>query len=100
MTPLPFLRSTPEAEGIPSQAVLDFVHGLDALHHLHGFMLFRHGKLVAEGSWRPYRPDIPHALFSLSKSFVSCAIGFALTEGLRKLTDKVASFFPEVPPEQ
>ena len=97
-----FPRSTPEAEGIPSQAILDFVRAVEQHEHpldaLQGFILIRHGKVVAEGWWEPYGPDIPHTFFSLSKSFTSTAIGLAVADGLLTVEDPVLSFFPEESP--
>jgi CubicO group peptidase (beta-lactamase class C family) len=40
----------------------------------------------------------PHILHSLSKSFTSTAIGFAVSEGLLTVEDPVLSFFPEDAP--
>ncbi|MEV6930733.1 serine hydrolase domain-containing protein [Dactylosporangium sp. NPDC051485] len=60
---------------------------------LHGMVLLRGGETVAEGYWRPYRKDAPHLLFSLSKSFTSTAVGFAVAEGLLGLDDPVAGYF-------
>ena len=60
-------------------AFLDLVD--EKVHDLHSFMLLRHGRVVAEGWWSPYAPEIPHMLFSLSKSFVSSAVGLAVAEG-------------------
>lgn len=62
---------------------------------LHGFMLLRHGSVAAEGWWAPYRRDFNHQLYSLSKSFTSTALGFAVGEGLLSLDDRVVGFFPE-----
>jgi hypothetical protein len=61
-------------------------------------MVVRHGHVIAEGHWAPYRTGVPHMLFSLSKSFASTAAGFAVTEGLLTVDDKVVSFFPELLP--
>ncbi len=92
-------RSTPEAQGIPSSAILAFVEAaernVDALHSL---MVLRHGHVVAEGWWGPYRREDPHMLFSLSKSFASTGIGLAIAEGKVRLDDTVLSFFPEDAP--
>ncbi len=60
---------------------------------IHSFMLVRHGKVVAEAWWSPEASDKPHVLWSLSKSFTSTAIGFAVSEGKLSLDDKVLSFF-------
>lgn len=92
-------KSTPEAQGIPSGAIMDFVteaeRTIDALHSL---MLLRHGQVVAEGWWEPYEPADPHVLFSLSKSFTSTAVGLAAAEGKLRLDAPVISFFPEEKP--
>jgi CubicO group peptidase (beta-lactamase class C family) len=65
---------------------------------LHSFMLVRHGAVVAEGWWSPYRAADPHVLFSLSKSFTSTAIGLLVTEGRLSVDDAVLSFFPDEAP--
>jgi CubicO group peptidase (beta-lactamase class C family) len=62
---------------------------------LHSLMLVRHGHVVAEGWWAPYRADRVHLLYSLSKSFTSTAIGMAQAEGLLSIDDPVVSFFPD-----
>lgn len=61
-------------------------------------MLVRHGSVIAEGWWAPYAAQLPHMLFSLSKSFTSTAIGMAVDEGLLTVDDLVLSFFPEEAP--
>lgn len=93
------LTSTPEAQGIPSSAVLAFVDAIEQRAiELHSFMLLRHGNIVAQGAWAPYRLDVPHMLFSLSKSFTSTAVGLAIAEGRLSLDDTVLSFFPDDAP--
>ncbi|MBK7627668.1 MAG: serine hydrolase [Bacteroidales bacterium] len=93
-------RSTPEAEGVSSEAILRFVNAADTeANEIHSFMLLRHGKVIAEGWWDPYRPDLKHTMYSLSKSFTSTAIGFAVSEKLLTVNDKVLSFFPEDVPD-
>lgn len=93
--------STPEAEGISSKAILNFIEAAEEQqpNALHSFILARHGKIVAQGWWNPYNPESPHLLYSLSKSFTSTAIGMAVTEGLLSLDDPVISFFPEKAPK-
>jgi CubicO group peptidase (beta-lactamase class C family) len=92
-------RSTPEAQGVPSAAVLSFVEAaekeIDALHSL---MLVRHGHVVAEGYWKPYDGATRHVMFSLSKSFASTGVGLAIAEGKLSLDATVLSFFPEEAP--
>lgn len=87
-------RSTPEAEGVPSAAVLAFIEAAQSRHEMHSFMLARHGRVVAEGWWEPYGSAFNHTLYSLSKSFTSTAVGLAVSEGRLTVNDKVVSFFP------
>src|ERR1017187_3310521 len=91
--PLP--RSTPEAEGISSQAIVEFVEAADKnVNTFDSFMILRHGKVIAEGWWKPNSAEIPHILNSVSKSFTSTAIGLAIHEHKLKLDDPVLKFFP------
>jgi CubicO group peptidase (beta-lactamase class C family) len=91
---VPLPRSTPEAQGISSLAVREFVEAADKIDTLHSFMIVRHGHVIAEGWWRPEAADRPHALHSVSKSFTSTAVGMAIAEGKLKLDDPVLKFFP------
>ena len=56
-------HSTPEREGIPSSALTDFYRFASTIEHLHGLTIFRHGRIVAEGIWRPYQREVPQQLF-------------------------------------
>ncbi len=94
-------RSTPEAQGVSSAAVLAFVEAADKnIDSLHGFLLLRHGHVVAEGYWSPYNAESPHALYSLSKSFTSTAVGLAIADGKLSLDDEVLKFFPDDAPSE
>jgi CubicO group peptidase (beta-lactamase class C family) len=93
-------RSTPEAEGVSSQGILDFLDAAeDSDTEFHSFMLVRHGKVIAEGWWDPYRSDLRHTLYSTSKSFTSTAAGLAVGEERINLDDHVISFFPDELPD-
>src|ERR1043165_2536460 len=94
-------RSSPERQGIASADVLAFADAADKeVDTMNSFVLVRHGQVVAEGWWAPYDRDTPHMLYSLSKSFTSTAVGFAIAEGKLNLDDEVLKFFPdEAPPE-
>jgi CubicO group peptidase (beta-lactamase class C family) len=92
-TPLP--RSTPEAQGVSSKAISEFVEAADhKINTMHSFMLVRHGQVIAEAWWKPEAADKPHVLWSLSKSFNSTAVGLAIEEGKLSLDDHVLKFFP------
>jgi CubicO group peptidase (beta-lactamase class C family) len=96
-SPLP--RSSPEAQGVSSSAVLAFVQAADRdIDAMNSFMLVRHGHVVAEGWWSPYHAEASHSLYSLSKSFTSTAVGLAIEEGKLSIDDEVLKFFPEDAP--
>ena len=96
-TPLP--RSSPEAQGVSSAALLAFVEAADtSIESMNSLMVLRHGHVVAEGWWTPYSAEAPHSLYSLSKSFTSTAVGLAIAEGKLSLDDEVLKFFPEDTP--
>ncbi|MGC9944429.1 MAG: serine hydrolase, partial [Verrucomicrobiota bacterium] len=94
--PLP--RSAPEAQGVSSSALLQFVNALDEIDGMHGVVVVRHGQVIAEGWWAPYDAEHQHVLYSLSKSFTSSAVGFAVAEGRLSIDDPVLKFFPDAAP--
>jgi CubicO group peptidase (beta-lactamase class C family) len=63
-------------------------------------MVVRHGRVVAEGWWGPYAPGLNHTMYSMSKSFTSTAIGFAVAEGRLTVEDPVLPFFPDARPKE
>ena len=94
-------RSSPEAQGVSSSAVAEFVDAADkSIKFMNSFMLVRHGHVVAEGWWAPYDAGSPHSLYSLSKSFTSTAVGLAIAEGKLSVDDEVLKFFPEDAPAE
>ncbi|MDZ4290176.1 MAG: serine hydrolase [Prosthecobacter sp.] len=89
-------RSTPEAQGVSTAGIQAFLDAIaQGRFELHSLMMLRHGHVIAEGWWSPYAPDLKHAMYSMSKSFTSTAVGFAVTEGKLTVEDKVISFFPD-----
>lgn len=93
-------RSTPEAQGVDSAGILAFVEAADQkADSLNSVMVLRHGHVIAEGWWTPYRADANHMLYSLSKSFTSTAVGLAVSEGKLSLDDSVLKFFPDDAPK-
>ena len=90
-----FPKASPEAMGISSERLLQMMKKLAELEYLNSIIILRKGHSILECWQSPYERETPHQLFSLSKSFTSCAIGIAQAEGLLKVTDKLISFFPE-----
>jgi CubicO group peptidase (beta-lactamase class C family) len=90
-----FSLSAPEKEGVSSAGIDSFLNAAaHSKHEFHSFMFLRHGKVIAQGWWNPYAPTLRHSLYSCSKSFTSTAVGFAVSEKLLSVNDKVVSFFP------
>lgn len=82
--------------GIGAGRLAAFVEALAACgQEVQTLMLVRHGKVVLEHEWTPYRLTDRHAVYSISKSFTSMAIGLAIEDGLLALDDRVVSFFDE-----
>src|SRR5688572_12408138 len=93
------LRSTPEQQGVSSSGLNSFLDQVaKSKIEFHSIMVVRHGHVVAEGWWTPYKPSLRHTLYSLSKSFTSTAVGLAVKEGLLDIEDSVISFFPSYVP--
>lgn len=93
-------RSTPEEQGVPSKTIADFFQKIQEKgYDMHGLMILRHGKVIAEHWWSPYAPQYQHAMYSATKSFTSMAVGFAAQEGLLNIEDKVVKYFPEELPD-
>ena len=94
-------RSTPEAQGVSSMALLQFVEEAEQkIDALHSVIVVRHGQVIAGGWWAPYAAEEPHQMFSLSKSFTSTAVGLAIAEGKLSMDDPVLKFFPDESPEK
>ena len=86
----------PEQVGVSSLDILDYIRDLkDSGIETHSIMIIRDGKVAFE-TWRmPYTPEMPHAMYSVSKSVTSIAAGFAINEGYFALDTKVLDIFPE-----
>ena len=96
---MPLPRSAPEAQGVSSLAIADYLEAADRqVNTMHSFMVVRHGHVIAEAWWKPEAPDKPHVLWSLSKCFNATAVGLALEEGKLGLDDPVLKFFPDDAP--
>jgi len=88
--------ATPESKGLSSKTALDFLKTLDEYGlYTHSIMFARGDEVIAEAYYKPFNKDSLHRMYSVSKSFVSVAIGLALTEKLITLDDKIIDYFPE-----
>lgn len=86
----------PEQVGVSSAKIEEMIKDFkDSGIELHSLMLIRGGKVAFESWAEPYSPEIPHMVYSVSKSFTSAAVGFAVEEGLLSVDTKVIDIFPE-----
>ena len=87
---------TAEEVGVSSKEVQAFIdHCMEANKELHSIIVIRHGKVACEAYREPFGPDYKHMMYSVSKSFTSTAIGFAIEEGYISLDTKFVDIFPE-----
>ncbi len=96
----PFLTARPEEVGVSSRLILEYIENLEKSQtEMHGLMIMRHGKMIAQGWWTPYGPNLRHGLQSHTKTYAATAVGIAYTEGLVKLDERIIDIFPEESPE-
>ena len=94
--------ASPESQGVDSQGIIDFLDACEKTFdgvnegRIHGFVIVRHGKVIAEGSRKPFDTlNETHMLYSHSKSFTATAIGFLVDDGMLDLDERIADIFPE-----
>lgn len=85
-------RVTPESQGLSSKAVMQMIDTLMAQTDtdIHGIMILRHGKVVAEKYNRPWSASYGHTLYSCSKTFTAVAVGLAIEDSLLTLDTPLA----------
>ena len=89
-------RISPEHAGVPSENVQAFIAALEqARLSTHSILLAKGDHLFFEKYYAPFHRDFQHRMYSVTKSFVSLAIGFLEQDGLICLDDKIVDYFPE-----
>lgn len=89
-------QTTPEAAGISSAAILQFINLLEEKQlSTHDLIFMKGDSIFFEAYWAPFHKDFLHRMYSVSKSFVSLAVGFAEQDGLLCLDDPICRYFPE-----
>lgn len=97
--PLP--RGSAGKANVSPSGLKKFYHDFaESTPHPRGAMVLRHGKVIGEKWFEPYRPEDKIWVYSMSKSFTTTAAGFAYTEGKLDLDAPVISFFPDQCPDQ
>lgn len=81
---------------VSSEKIYKFYKDLEACGaENHALLIMKGSEIVYEEYAYPYSADMPHTLFSVTKSIVSTAAGFAISEGLFSLDSKIIELFPE-----
>ena len=96
----PFETATPEEVGVRSELILEYIDNLEhSQTEMHGLMIMRHNKMIAQGWWTPFGPNLRHGLQSHTKTYAATAVGIAYTEGILKLDERLIDIFPDESPE-
>ena len=95
-----FHTASPDSQGVPSGAILQFLTELDRLDvDLHSLYIFRNGFQLLGANRRPYQGDTPRRIYSAAKALTGLAVLFAIQEGLVSLKTRLTQLFPEDLPE-
>ncbi len=87
---------TPELVGIDSSVIAKMTEEMSYRGiNVHSLMILRDNKVACEEWSAPLTPDMPHMVYSISKSFLATAYGFALAEGKITRETKFVDVFPE-----
>ena len=87
---------SPEAMGIRSDKIEEYLRILDSAHlATHDVLLARGDTIVFEQYIPPFTADFLHREYSVTKSLVALAIGFALDDGLLALDDPISKYFAD-----
>jgi len=87
--------STPEAEGVSSAALADLVD-FGAASDMDSMLVVRHGRIVAEAYYAPFRRGQQHLVNSVTKAVVGTLVGIAAKEGrIGRLDQPVVDLFFE-----
>lgn len=89
----------PEEKGLSSCCIMNTLKEIDQKGiSMHSFLMWKDGNLITEGYYAPIRQTDLHRMFSVTKSFVSIAIGLLQEEGKLSIDDPIVKFFPEYVP--
>ncbi len=87
---------SPKQAGYNDSDIIEYIEILEKYHlSTHSLILAKGDKIFYEGYWAPFHRDFMHRMYSVTKSLVSIAIGFARQDGLLKLDDRICDYFSE-----
>lgn len=80
--------ATPASQGMDPAELARLVE-LGATHQLDSLLVVRHGRIVVEAYYAPFRPGLRHAVNSVTKAVVGTLAGIAIEDGQLRLDDPV-----------
>ena len=87
---------TPEKAGAASENIIKYIDKIESKRlATHNIIMARGNDIFFEKYWKPFNADFLHRMYSVSKSFVSLAIGILIQEGEISLDDTMAKHFSE-----
>ncbi len=93
----PFIISSPELQNLDADRLNELDNKISSglYSEIHSLLIIRNGSLVFEKYYKGYSREIPHNIFSVTKSITSLLIGSALYEGkINSLDEKILDSFP------
>ena len=86
--------STPEQQGMDSEMLARMLENIKT--SLHSLLIIRHGYIVTEAYFYPFRQNDQHMLVCATKSFLSALTGIALNQGyIGDVGQRLLDFFPQ-----
>ena len=84
------------ATKLSAKRIYEYYKGLEESNiENHALLIMQGDDIIFEEYNYPYSADMPHTLFSVTKSIVSTATGFAIDEGLLSLDSKIKDIFSD-----
>ena len=86
----------PEECGISSSSIERFIKTIEARRiYTHNLLIAKGDSIIYEQYWQPFNVSFLHRQYSVTKSIVALAVGFAEQDGLVNLDDPISKYFPE-----
>ena len=89
-----FRSVSPESVGVDSRNVYKLIKRLNKLH-MHSFLMARGNDIFCECYWKPFDKDFNHRMYSVTKSFMSVAVGLCVEDGLIDLDKPIVEYFKD-----
>jgi CubicO group peptidase (beta-lactamase class C family) len=87
--------SSPEEQGMSSERLARLVE-FGGSNNMDSLLVTRHGRIVLEATYAPFRAGLKHRINSATKSVVSTLVAMAMKDGRLDSTDRrVVDFFAE-----